>query len=127
MEDSHEKAPLGAGLGGERSSLAWLSDLEVSDSESISVIAFRLAPECHDLALSRGFLSYAVEDHLPLVFGVLEGNLHNLISAVPVVTSGTSDIAGVRIGFDPVGYRLAADSACERVANAINRDGNRLS
>lgn len=101
---------------------AWVSDLKVSDHEAVSRIVFGLARECHEFALSSGIPSHSVEDQLPLVFGVLNGNTGNLLDARVVPASGAADLAALRIDFSPEGYRFLAEAAKDRMAGAVHVD-----
>jgi len=97
----------------------WVSDLKIND-KAVSRIALGLAGECHNLALARGVTGGAVKDHLPLVFSVLDGRIGDLLLVSPVSTGCASELAAIRIGFCPLGYRRIAEAAKDRVADAID-------
>lgn len=92
------------------------------DNEAMGLIVLGLALEVHEFALARGIPSHSVDHQLPLVFGVLDGNLSHLLDARDVPALDASCLAALSIGFSDKGYRLLADAAKDRVANSIYRD-----
>lgn len=98
-----------------------ISEIQFND-ESMLLIVFGIALECHDFALSRGISSHSVEDQLPLVFSVLDGHLSCLLNISDIATVGTTSVAGLTICFSNEGYRFLTDTAKNRVADSIDGD-----
>ena len=98
-----------------------VSDLALND-ESVSLMIHSLALECHEFALASGILSHSVEDHLPLVFSVLDGNSGDLLDFVSVITPDAPCIASLTVRFSDEGYAMAARAAKDRMANAVDGD-----
>ncbi|WP_375553366.1 hypothetical protein [Roseovarius mucosus] len=99
----------------------WVSKLQLNN-EGFTALMLGIAGECHEFALSRGIPSHSVEDQLPLVFGVFDGDFRDLLDIREVPTRDASGLASVSIGFSPEGYRRAAEAAKNRVANPIDVD-----
>lgn len=94
------------------------SELQIND-EAMGPIVLGLALECHEFALASGIPSQSVDDQLPLVFGVLDRHLRDILNIRNVPAVGTSCLSGLRIGFSDEGYRLTAKAAKDRMANAV--------
>ena len=95
-----------------------ISQLQIDD-ESMRFIVFGLARETHDFALSCGIPSKSIDDHLPLVFCILNSQASDLLNVCYVPASNASDIAGIRITFSDEGYALVVNTAKDRVANVV--------
>lgn len=100
-----------------------VSELQVND-EAVRLVVFSLALEAHHFALTRGLLSQSVEHQLPLVLGIIDSHLSDLLNVVSVPAVRASDIAAVRVGFSQEGYRLAAEAAKNGVDDTIDGDGD---
>ena len=96
-----------------------ISQLQIDD-ESMDFIVRSLARETHDFALSRGIPSKSIDDHLPLVFGIVESQSSDLLDIRNVPASRATDIAGIRISFSNEGYGLLASAAKDRVTNLVH-------
>lgn len=99
----------------------WVSQLQIND-EGFEALMLGIARECHEFALSRGIPSHSIEDQLPLVFGVFNGDFRDLLDIREVPAVGASCLASVTVRFSPEGYRRAAEAAKNRVANPIDVD-----
>ena len=96
----------------------FLSGLRLGD-EAIGLIVHRLASECHQFAVAYGIPSQSVKSQLGLVLDVLNGYLPDMFRFGPVVASGASGLA-MHIAFNPETYRLVAQAAKDRVADAVD-------
>jgi hypothetical protein len=99
-----------------------VSELQIDD-ESMRLIVRSLSLEAHDFTLGSGIAGHSVDDQLPLVFGVIDSHLSNLLDAGDIATPDATSLAVVRIGFSDEGYGLLARAAKDRVADSVH--GNR--
>lgn len=100
-----------------------VSELEFND-ESVDLIVRSLALEAHHFALSRGVLETSVEDQLQLVFGILDGQIGNLLDVVDVPAVNASCIGSIVLRFSDevyLGLTLAAQNA---VAHSFDGDAD---
>lgn len=106
-----------------------VTTLEFND-EAVALIVGSLALEAHHAAALRDVTHGAVEDQLPLVFRILDGNTADLLDTISVVTSPTPSLSGsfcigiADFRFCDEAYRRFALAAQDGAVCAVDGDRN---
>lgn len=99
-------------------SSAEFSEIDINQ-KTIGLIATRLTAELDELHGARNTGEASVQVHLGAVHHVFLNSAYDFIKVSPVIAGGASGLR-VRVTFDPMGYRRAADAAKDCMAGGTS-------